>query len=352
MKRLLLFAVVLSVFIGLWGYFGKVSCKMVGLSTAIGPIQTVFEAPFFSKLPSRSNTSLACQYVPINQQGIQESYLLKYLERGFYDLAAIRFRLVESSDIAITGMDQPGLPLDLASSRKLADDFSPFIDKILKEKYKVKILDNFVFGPQELFCTKPIEKIEDFKGLRIRTTSGPNSSLGKYITALGAKPFQIEYANTVTALQDKLVDCGVSSYLSAEAAGWFKHVPYRMGFILGNGVNAYVINLRTWNALNARQKSALTNSINDLTNEMWDFSQKSYEESLLPCSRDAVNCQKNPKLIVLSDYQMNRMHQIAINEVLAPWLKSCDEVHPGCKAEWLKAAKGTGRFKNLSFGDL
>ena len=352
MKRLLFFAVVLSVFIGLWVHFGKVSCKMVGLSTSIGPIQTVFEAPFFSKLPGRSNTSLTCQYVPINQQGIQEAYLLKYLERGFYDLAAIRFRQVESSDIAITGMDQPGLPLDLASSRKLSDNFSPFLDKILKEKFKVKIIDNFVFGPQELFCTKPIEKIEDFKGLKIRTTAGPKSSIGKLITALDAKPLQIEFADTKTALQDNLVDCGVSSYLSAENAGWFQYLPYRMGFILGNGVNAYVINLRTWNALNARQKIALTNSIEDLTSDMWDFSQKSYEESLLPCSRDAVNCQKRPKLIVLSEYQMNRMHQIAINEVLIPWLKSCDEIHPGCKSEWLKAAKGTGRFENLSLSDL
>jgi TRAP-type transport system periplasmic protein len=352
MKRLLFFAVVLSVFIGLWVHFGKVSCKMVGLSSAIGPIQTVYEAPFFSKLSTKSNTSLTCQYVPINQQGIQEGYLLKYLERGFYDLAAIRFRLVESSDVAIAGMDLPGLPLELASSRNLSHQFSPFLEKILEEKFKVKIIDTFAFGPQELFCKKPIYKLEDFKGLKIRTAAGPNSMIAKLIAALGARPFQIEFANTITALQDNLVDCGVSSYLSAENAGWFQYLPYRMGFILGNGSNAYIINLKTWTALSARQKTALKSSIGDLTNDMWDFSQKSYEESLLPCSRDAVNCQKTPKLIKLSEAQMNRIYQFTIDEVLKPWLKSCDEVHPGCKAEWLKAAKATGRFENLSLSDL
>lgn len=325
---------------------------MVGLSSAIGPIQTVFEAPFFSKLPSKTNSSLTCQYVPLNQQGIQEGYLLKYLERGFYDLAAIRFRQVEGSDIAIAGMDMPGLPIDLASSRYLSSNFSPFLEKQLEEKFRVKMLDTFVFGPQELFCTKPIYRIEDLKGLKIRITAGVDSNIGKLFKALGSTPLQIDYANTLNALQGKLVDCGVSSYLSAESAGWLKYLPYRMNFNLGNGVNGYIINLRTWNSLNLRQKTSIKNSITELINDMWTYSQKSYEQSLLPCFRDGSNCQQKPKLILLSEAQMNRMHQIAIDQVLSPWLKSCDEIHPGCRAEWLKAAKGTGKFQNLRLNDL
>ena len=125
-----------------------------------------------------------------------------------------------------------------------------------------------------------------------------------------------------------------------------------MGTILGNGVNAYIINLRTWSALNVRQKITLTNSINKLTADMWSFSEKSYEQSLLPCTNVALNCQKKPKLIVLNQDEMNRMHQISIDQVLNPWLKSCDEIHPGCKAEWLKAAESTGKFKKLSLSNL
>lgn len=241
---------------------------MVGLSTALGPIQSTLEAPFFTNANERTNTALSCKYIPQNKQGIIRSDLLRYLQEGFYDIAAITFRQTESGDIAIAGMDLPGLPIDIASSRVLSNEFLPFLDKIIEEKFKSKIIATFSFGPLELFCSKPVQNLADLQGLKIRLTSEQSSSIAKLLTSLGAKPISIEYGSTLSAIQGKFIDCGISSYASAENAGWLKYLPYRMDLNMGNAVSAYVINLKTWNALNSREKNSLKNSVAELSSSI------------------------------------------------------------------------------------
>lgn len=351
-KRLVLFAVVLCIFIGVWLHFQKISCKMVGLSTALGPIQSTLEAPFFTNANERTNTALSCKYIPQNKQGIIRSDLLRYLQEGFYDIAAITFRQTESGDIAIAGMDLPGLPIDIASSRVLSNEFLPFLDKIIEEKFKSKIIATFSFGPLELFCSKPVQNLADLQGLKIRLTSEQSSSIAKLLTSLGAKPISIEYGSTLSAIQGKFIDCGISSYASAENAGWLKYLPYRMDLNMGNAVSAYVINLKTWNALNSREKNSLKNSVAELSSSIWDFSEKTYAQSLSPCASNDFKCLEKPKLITFNQKDLDRINKISVDSIVKPWLKNCDEMYSGCKSAWLNAAKTNPRFQNLNLSDL
>lgn len=352
MKRILFFAVVLLIFIGAWLHFQKVSCKMVGLSSALGPIQSVLEAPFFSNISQRSNTSLSCEYVSVNKQGINGANLLQYLQRGFYDLVAIIFRQAENTEIAIAGMDMPGLPINLASSKVLSREFLPFLDKIFEDKYQAKIIATFGFGPLELFCSKPVKNLDDLKGVKIRISATQESTIFKLLTALDAKPISIEFGESLNAFKGQFVDCGIASYKSAESAGWFEYLPYRMDLNLGSLTGAYVINLKTWRALNARQKAALINSTTQLTDSMWVYSGKAYEQSQLPCSHGDLSCTNRPKLITLSKSDIQRLNQISVNKVLRPWLKSCEEAHAGCKSIWLDGAKKSPGLLNLDLSDL
>ena len=352
MKRIVFFAIVLAIFVGIWLHFQKMSCKVVGLSTALGPIQSTLEAPFFSDTPKRSDSSLTCQYVPQNMQGVTQNSLIKYLQQGFYDMAAITFRQSEGIDIAIAGMDLPGLPADLNSSRMLSKDFLSFLNEIFEEKFKSKIITTFSFGPLELFCAKPVKNLADLQGLKIRITTQQGSSISKLLITLGAKPISIDYGSALNAIQDKVIDCGISSYASAESAGWLKYLPYRMDLNMGNTISAYVINLKTWNALNSRQKIALKNSLTDLSDSMWDFSEKTNAQSLLPCSSNDFRCLERPKSITFNQKDLDRINQISVDSILKPWLKNCDEMYFGCKSAWLNAAKTNLRLQNLNLSDL
>ena len=356
MKRLLFLVIIVSVFIGVWISLQKITCKIVGQPTSVGPIQQVFEAPFFAELSKDSSIPLSFQYVPTNIQGFKEEFQLKFLKEGFYDLVSLRFLQNEQLEIALGGIDIPGLQSNFSSSRTFAEAISPLIDESLQKNYQAKLLSTWAFGPQELICTKPIQNLNELKGLKIRVGGRPNSNIVRLFTALGAKPVYVEYGETITALQNKLIDCGVSSYLSAESSGWFEYAPYRISLNFGNGINGYVINLRTWNALNARQKQLLSKRFKDLSDRMWEYSDESFEKSLLPCSRDDLTCQKNrqfeAKQIVFNESDAKKLHQIAIDSVLKPWLKSCEEVNPGCKSKWINQAQNTRALQNVNLGNL
>jgi TRAP-type transport system periplasmic protein len=347
---------IFSVFIGAWLFFQKITCKIVGQPTSVGPIQQVLEAPFFAELSKDSSIPLSFQYVPSNIQGFKEEYQLKFLREGFFDLVSLRFLQNEELEITLGGMDIPGLQSNFSLSRSFAEAVSPLLDENLQKNFQAKLLSTWAFGPQELICTKPIQNLNELKGLKIRVGGRPNSSIVRLFSALGAKPVYIEYGETLTALQNKLIDCGVSSYLSAESSGWFEYAPYRSSLNFGNGINGYVINLKTWDALNSRQKQLLSKHFKDLSDRMWEYSDESFEKSLLPCSPNDLTCQKNrrfkTKLIVFSKSDVSRLHQVVIDAVLKPWLKSCNELNPGCKAQWINQTKNTATLKNLNLGNL
>jgi len=356
MKRLLFFAAILSIFIGLLAFFQKTTCKIVGQPTTVGPIQQIFEAPFFEALAKDSSIPLLFQYAPTNVQGFKEDYQLKFLKEGYFDLVSLRFLQNEGLEVALTGVDIPGLQENFSSARNFTEAISPFLDQNLQKNFQAKLLGTWAFGPQELFCTKPIKNLADLKGLKIRIGGKEGSSIKHLFNALGAKPIYMEYGETINALEGNLIDCGVSSYLSAESAGWFKYLPYRMNLNFGNGINGYVINLRTWNVLNNRQKQLLLNHFKDLSDRMWIYSEESYEKSLLPCSKDGSDCQKPngaaPKMITFNRDQQSRFHQIAVESALQTWLKKCEAVDSTCKSRWLIAAKNSSAFQNLNLNDL
>ena len=142
--------------------------------------------------------------MPTNIQGFKEEFQLKFLKEGFYDLVSLRFLQNEQLEIALGGIDIPGLQSNFSSSRTFAEAISPLIDESLQKNYQAKLLSTWAFGPQELICTKPIQNLNELKGLKIRVGGRPNSSIVRLFTALGAKPVYVEYGETITALQKEI----------------------------------------------------------------------------------------------------------------------------------------------------
>jgi hypothetical protein len=110
--------------------------------------------------------------------------------------------------------------------------------------------------------------------------------------------------------------------------------------------------LKTWNAISFRQKITLKNSIENLSNIISDYAEMDYEQSILPCSRKESSCFSKPKLITFNQSDLARINQISIHSFLRPWLKKCDEIHSGCKSEWLNTIKNIPILDKLSLSDL
>ena len=95
-------------------------------------------------------------------------------------------------------------------------------EKIMEQKAGLKLLTaNWVYGERHTLAIRPIRKVEDLKGLKIRV---PNSPIFiSTFEALGAAPTPLPLGDVYTALQQGVVD-GVENPLPVLYNGKFQEV--------------------------------------------------------------------------------------------------------------------------------
>ncbi|MCW0234286.1 MAG: TRAP transporter substrate-binding protein DctP [Ferrovibrio sp.] len=112
----------------------------------------------------------------------------------------------------------------------------------------VKLLYALGFSENTIWSTKPIRKVEDLKGMRIRSVM----SIADGLKILGAVPVSMGFGDAVGALQRQVID-GFSSapFLTSISVGLHDFAPYVSD---GGGMGVYAvsstsINLDTWKKL-------------------------------------------------------------------------------------------------------
>jgi len=116
-----------------------------------------------------------------------------------------KFPLTEVIDLPL------GYKNGLSATRLINQYFQKFQPKEFEE---VKILYFHAHGPGILHTKKPVEKLEDMKGMRIRST-GLSS---KVVSALGGIPVAMPMGETYDALKRGMVDGSMAPPESLE--GW------------------------------------------------------------------------------------------------------------------------------------
>lgn len=134
-------------------------------------------------------------------------------------------------------------------------------NKFMRESYapfNIYYLGVSFGGPIGLISKKPIRKIADFKGLKIRT-AGTNADL---VEALGAKTVNIPVTEVYTALQLGTVDASTYSDLSSYAAvGWHEVAKYALpGFFKFHGNTNICVNMAAWKSLPDDLKAIMDNA--------------------------------------------------------------------------------------------
>ena len=88
----------------------------------------------------------------------------------------------------LLGLDLVGASPDYATGRKVAKAYFDTVDARLQQQFGVKLLGVWPFGPQILFCKKPIAKLADIKGMKVRVY---DQNLAKFIEMVGGTPVPI-----------------------------------------------------------------------------------------------------------------------------------------------------------------
>jgi len=143
------------------------------------------------------------------------------------------------------------------------DELNAVVQKLtplLKQKAEAKgfVLVHWGHGGWlQVFSKKPVQSVADLKALRLYTSAG-DDRMTQFYKAHGFQPRAMAMTDILTGLTTGMLDALPTPPLAAMAFQWYKQAPFMLDIGLTPLVGATVINKKTWDALSAADRTALT----------------------------------------------------------------------------------------------
>ncbi len=313
--------------------------KAIGQPLATGLIQKNKEQPFFENFAARTGLPIDVDYKPKDTLGIKDTEQLRVMKTGLFDIVSLRVSQNSRDEPTLLGLDLVGASPDYVTGRKVAKAYFQTVDERLQKQFGVKLLGVWPFGPQILMCSKPIEKLADVKGLKVRVY---DQNLAKFIESLGGTPVPLAFPDTHQSLSLGVVDCAITGPSSANSAGWPEVTTHQLPIGFQMALNGYAITLKAWGKLKPDQQVKLQAAFDTLGDDIWKYSEELFQDALnCNAGKDPCTTGKKFKLkdvaVSPADVQLVRS---AVGKVSLPiWAEVCDKTNPACSQKW-KATVG------------
>lgn len=333
MTRVSLLLLIVAVFVVMWRTFDEIPLVVIGQPSTSGTLQSAKEAPFFGTLRDKTGVPVRVNYRPVEMAGFKDTHQLQMLEDGVFDLVSLRFPQNRRLEPLLEGIDLAGLIPDFPTARRVIDAYEPTLDRALQQRFGVKLLGVWTFGPQEFFSRTPLQGLDDIKGQTVRIG---DTSLAPIVAALGGIPAVIPFDETEQALTIGLIDCAVTSAASATYAGWTKAAPYYLPISMHFGLNGYVISLRKWNALSRSHQMALERAFAAYIADLWEYSEDVHARAIAG-GRGLVSRHGDaPDLVAVepTPRDIQHMREVCLAVSFPRWVERCDSVNPNAVTEW------------------
>ena len=309
----------------------KTNLKVIGLNSPT-PVSIYDEVPFWRKtIPEASKGSISADITPLDQMGIDDKTMLRLLKLGVMDFAGMDISKMAGDDPRFEACDLAGLTLDADKARAACDAYRAVIDRQMQKNWNAKLL---AFGgntPQVFWCRQPIAGLDDLKGKKIRVF---NNTMRDFLAGLGATAVSMAFAEVVPALNNGVVDCGVTGSLSGNTAGWPEVTKSLYSMSLGWSINVLAVNLNSWNRLDPKVQAFMLEQLKAYEDKMWDTLKKATAEA------DNCNTGKQPctlgklatiQLVSVKPAEIEAHKKLVEGAVLTGWAKRCGAE---CAKEW------------------
>jgi TRAP-type C4-dicarboxylate transport system substrate-binding protein len=164
-------------------------------------------------------------------------------------------------------------PLGIKSAfmmTKLSNDFFHAFKP--KEFDQVKVLFFLSASPGLLHTKKPVSRLEDLKGMKVRCLGG---NAAKVLKALGAIPIVISTGDTYDALRKGIVDGVIAAWDSLETLKWGEVLPYTtVSYNAAVGSPGFVVmNKSKWESLSVEMQETIDEMSDEYAEKLsrlWD----------------------------------------------------------------------------------
>src|SRR5512138_384139 len=253
--------------------------KVIGLNSPT-VASTVDEVPFWREtLPKASNGAITADITPLDQMGVDDKTMLRLLKLGVMDFAGMDISKMAGDDPRFEGCDLAGITLDADKARAGCEAYRAVIDRQMQKNWNARLL---AFGgnpPQVFWCRGMLNGLPDLKGKKVRVF---NNTMRDFLSGVGATAVSMAFAEVVPALNNGVVDCGVTGSLSGNTAGWPEVTKSLYPMSLGWAINVVAVNLATWQRMDARTQDFMQKQIKAYEDKMWATAKAAID--------DADNC--------------------------------------------------------------
>ena len=262
-------------------------------------------------------------YPEMNLQGPE---LIRLTRSGQVEIGGAPLTTVSGDVPLLDGFDLPGLHTSMEQVHRAGKAMLPAANAEL-EKLGVKIIATSPFPAQVFFCKRPVAKLDDLKGRKIRV-AGP--SQGDFLNAIGAQPVAIAFGEVYTALERGTVDCAVTGTGTGNAQKWYEVANHLYTLVASWGISGSMVNLAWWNKLDPAVRTFLENYFAKVEEAQWKLGADLTQDGIECNIGNAAGCKiftnltdKKMTWTKPSDADNARARQVLVDTVLPNWVKRC-----------------------------
>ncbi|MCZ8259696.1 MAG: TRAP transporter substrate-binding protein [Beijerinckiaceae bacterium] len=293
---------------------------------------TRFEEPFWrNEIAEITGGRVIATVHPFDRSGFPGADMLDLMQTGVVGFGTALLALAAGDDPELNGIDQPGLNPDFGTLRRLTSLYRPHLKSILQERYNVELLGIYTYPQQVLFCARPISSLKDLQGLRVRTSSVSQSEM---MTAVGAMPVKMAFAEVVGGVRRGVVDCAITGTLSGNEIGLIDVASHIHPMAINAGISIFGVNRDLWGSLPPELQETLRKAVTTLESRIWDAAERETVNGLA-CNIGAESCQGARKgsmtMVPVTQRDAADFRRLFVEHVFPSWLKRCGEP---CRVAW------------------
>ena len=282
------------------------------------------EEPFWTKeLPRLSGGKYAAEIAPFDRAGVPGPEMLRLMQLGVVPFGTALLSNVSAQHPEFAAPDLAGLNPDIASLKKTVAAFRPYMEKTLRERHGVELLAIYTYPAQVVFCKKPLTRLSDLKGRRVRVSSATQSDL---IGALDGVPVLLGLSQILPNMASGNTECAITGSMSGNTLGLHEVTTHIHNMPLTWGLSIFAANLNAWGALPGDLRAMLSKEIPKLETAIWLESERETLEGFA-CNRGLPSCTSGRrgqlKEVALSEQDERLRREILTTAVLPRWIQRC-----------------------------
>lgn len=277
--------------------------------------------------------------------GLNLADALRMASTGTFQIVTAQIGSAAKDDPFLEGVDLIGVSTDMAELKTAVDAYREAFNARLGERFGVRAMAIWPFGPQVFFCNQPIESLDSLQGLKVRSFT---ASMSEMLADVGATPVTLSFPEVYPALQRGVASCGVTSPTSANTGKWPEVTTHVYPLAVSGSVQAHLVNLAWFESLPAEEQAALTEVMTAMEAQLWELATTTNDTALActtggDCPEGGLYTAYDLTLVPVGEADKDRVKSIAVKKILPEWAGRCAATFPDCATVWnetIGAARG------------